>query len=248
MAQTKGTAIFTEATFQFFRELGRHNHKTWMDRHRERYRQHVIAPFRLLLARLMPDVLRLNPQFDTSGRTGSNFSRINRDIRFSKDKTPYRTRMYLMFSRGPKSDDGQLYVNVGADVVTVGFRIYGDTRHSTLARVGAVRAQQNPEWLRKQQRRLRRAYESYWYATEKGEWTKHPGWPVQAEDWRRVKGWVVRRVLRPVDAMRPDFDRRVAKIFRELYPLYVFTSSEQSQRKLKLRGDHGAQKSSPFQL
>jgi hypothetical protein len=81
-----------------------------------------------------------------------------------------------------------------------------------------------------------RAYESYWYATEKGEWTKHPGWPVQAEDWERLKGWVVRRVLRPADAMHPGFDRQVAKIFRALYPLYAFTSCEQNQRKHKPQG------------
>jgi uncharacterized protein (TIGR02453 family) len=226
MTRTKRTGIFSEATFQFFRELRRNNRKDWMDRHREQYRQHVVAPFRRLFERLMPEVLRWNPQFDVSGRTGSNFSRINRDLRFSRDKTPYRTHMYLLFSRGPKSDDGQLYVNIGGDRVTVGFRIYGDTRRSTLARLGAARALEHPAWIQRQRRRLGRQYESYWYATEQGEWTKHPGWPVRAEDWKRIKGWVVRRVLQPADAMRPDFDRQVARIFRALYPLYEFTSSE----------------------
>ncbi len=227
MTRTKRTGIFSEATFQFFRELCRNNRKDWMDRHREPYRQHVVAPFRVLFERLMPEVLRWNPQFDVSGRTGSNFSRINRDLRFSKDKTPYRTHMYLLFSRGPKLDDGQLYVNIGDDLVTVGFRIYGDTRHSTLARLGAARALKHRAWIQHQRRRLGRRYESYWYATEQGEWTRHPGWPVHAEDWKRIKGWVVRRVLRPADALRPDFDRQVIRIFRALYPLYEFTSSEQ---------------------
>ena len=40
--------------------------------------------------------------FDTAARRGRNFSRINRDIRFAKDKTPYRTQMYLKFC-GPIS-------------------------------------------------------------------------------------------------------------------------------------------------
>ncbi len=187
----------------------------------------MVAPFRVLFERLMPGVLRLNPQFDVSGRTGSNFSRIDRDTRLSADKTPYRTHIYLMFSRGPKADEGQLYVNVGAHAVTAGFRIYGDMRRSTLARVGVPRALESPAWIWRQRMRLWHNSESYWYAAEKGKWAKHLGWPVPAADWRRLKGWVVRRALRPADAMRPDFDRRVAKIFRELYPVYASTSSEQ---------------------
>ncbi|MCL6566293.1 MAG: DUF2461 domain-containing protein [Acidobacteriia bacterium] len=230
MTDTKRMGMFSAATFQFFRELQRNNSKAWMDRHRERYRQHVVVPFRALFERLMPEVLRWNPQFDVSGRTGSNFSRINRDLRFSRDKTPYRTHMYLLFSRGPKADDGQLYVNVGSDLVTVGFRIYGDRRRSTLARLGAARAQEHPAWIRRQQRRLGQRYESYWYTMERGEWTKHPGWPVRPEDWKQLRGWVVRRVLRPADALQPDFDRQVARIFRALYPLYEFTSSERWQK------------------
>lgn len=85
-------AGFTSETFRFFRELGRNNRKDWMDANRERYRAHVVEPFRVLLERLAPVASRLNPGFDTRGRTGSNFSRINRDIRFARDKSPYRTQ------------------------------------------------------------------------------------------------------------------------------------------------------------
>ena len=90
--------IFTKEIFQFFRELGRHNKKVWMDANRERYQETVVLPFRRLCEELSPAVLKLNPHFDAMGRRGANFSRINRDIRFAKDKTPYRTQMYLKFS------------------------------------------------------------------------------------------------------------------------------------------------------
>ena len=90
--------IFTKEIFQFFRELGRHNKKVWMDANRERYQETVVLPFRRLCEELSPAVLKLNPRFDAMGRRGANFSRINRDIRFAKDKTPYRTQMYLKFS------------------------------------------------------------------------------------------------------------------------------------------------------
>src|SRR5690348_17544543 len=90
-------AIITPATIRFFRDLKRNNHKEWMDANRDRYRTEVVAPFRALLTAVTPHVIQLHPGFDISGRTGVNFSRINRDIRFARDKTPYHTQMYLKF-------------------------------------------------------------------------------------------------------------------------------------------------------
>src|SRR5580692_10906479 len=81
-------AIITPATLRFFRDLKRNNRKEWMDANRDRYRADVVAPFRALLSALAPYVIQLHPDFDTAGRTGVNFSRINRDIRFARDKTP----------------------------------------------------------------------------------------------------------------------------------------------------------------
>ncbi len=88
-------AVFTRETFQFFKDLARHNHKEWMDAHRDRYQSALVQPLRRLLEELAPAALELDPRFDTTGRTGGNFSRINRDIRFAKDKTLYKTHMYL---------------------------------------------------------------------------------------------------------------------------------------------------------
>ena len=90
--------ILTRETFQFFKDLSRHNRKEWMDANRDRYQAAIVQPFRRLLEELAPRALELDSRFDTSGRTGPNFSRINRDIRFAKDKTLYKTHMYLKFS------------------------------------------------------------------------------------------------------------------------------------------------------
>src|SRR6266704_5383827 len=79
--------IFARETFQFFKDLGRQNRKEWMDTNRDRYQAAIVQPFRRLLEELAPRALELDSRFDTSGRTGANFSRINRDIRFAKDKT-----------------------------------------------------------------------------------------------------------------------------------------------------------------
>src|SRR5580693_6615712 len=171
----KAETIFTRATFQFFRDLARNNKKVWMDANRERYQKFVVKPFRRLLEEVSPSVLQLDSRFDTTGRTGANFSRINRDIRFAKDKTPYRAQMYLKFSApfAGEGETGQLYAGISADSVTAGFRIYSGSKRkeSALAQIGESHALGQPNWVRRQKRRLGRRYQSYWYILEKGEWT-----------------------------------------------------------------------------
>jgi uncharacterized protein (TIGR02453 family) len=224
-------ATITPATLRFFRNLSRHNRKEWMDANRERYRSDVVQPFRALLAALAPAALKLHPGFDTAGRTGVNFSRINRDTRFANDKTPYRTQMYLTFPDPAAADEGttQLYVGISAEAVTAGFRAYamGSAKKSRLTQVVQPRVESHPEWLVRQKKRLGRRYESYWYSTEKGEWTKHAGWPVEAMEWKKLKGWVVRRKFAPSAAARPAFVADIGCLFRDLYPLFGFVSSPQ---------------------
>lgn len=222
-------AILTEETFRFFRELARNNRKPWMDANRDCYRAHVVEPFRLLLARLAPAALKLHPGFEVAGRTGQNFSRINRDIRFANDKSPYRAQLYLFFRRAEDFErgGGQLYVGVSGDAVTAGFRIYFEGRESALARVAIPRASENGKTIERQRRRLAKKYDSYWYTSEKGTWTKHGGWPRcfgALEQWKKMKGWIVRRKFAPAAAKRAGFVPEVARIFREVFPLYEFTT------------------------
>jgi uncharacterized protein (TIGR02453 family) len=219
--------IFKKETFIFFRDLGRHNKKVWMDPNRDRYQETVVLPFRRLCEELSPAVLKLDSRFDAMGRRGANFSRINRDIRFAKDKTPYRAHMYLKFSvpLSGEMKSGQLYTGISADTVTAGFRIYAKPKRklSSIALIAEPRIAENPKWLAQQKRRLGKKYESYWYTTVKGEWTKNNGWPTTA-DWPRLQGWIVRKKLSPSTSIRATFCTDVAKIFRDLYPLLKFTS------------------------
>lgn len=212
------------AAVRFFRELNRNNNKPWMDANRERYRADVVETFRGLLDRLAPAAGKLNPRFVTSGRVGVNFSRINRDIRFARDKTPYRPQMYLFLAE-PGEEVGQLYIGVSADIVTCGFRVYGGRRTSPLVQFGRARAGDHTKWLAGQKKRLGQKFDSYWYSTEKGEWTKHSGWPVDAAEWKKLKGWIVRRKFSPAVASRDGFEGEAVKIFKQVCPLMEFSCS-----------------------
>ncbi len=194
-----------------------------MDENRGRYRSEVVEPFRVLLDRLTPFALKLNPRFVVSGRVGENFSRINRDIRFAADKSPYRPQMYLYFSEA--AGGAQLYVGISAEAVTCGFRAYRESKASPLATLARERAQQHPAYIAGMRRKLGSRYDSYWYKSEKDEWTKRPGWPLESDDWKRLRGWIVRRKLPRAAATRPGFVRGLEAIFREVYPLQAFTTS-----------------------
>jgi len=222
----KAQPIFTRETFAFFRDLAKNNRKVWMDANRERYQQYVVQPFRRFLEELSPAIVQLDPRFDTGGKR--NFSRINRDIRFAKDKTPYRAHMYLKIPApfSGEGETGELYVGLSASTATVGFRIYSGAKRkeSAVGQIAEPRALAEPKWPASQKKRLGRRYESYWYALEKKEWTQRDGWPVSADDWKKLQGWIVRKKLKTAEAASANFPKEVIKIFRELYPLLQFTS------------------------
>src|SRR5262249_29696777 len=134
--------------------------KDWMDEHRDRYHAHVVQPFRRLCDEVSPSVMRL----DANLGTGASYSRINRDIRFAKDKTPYRPQMYLKFCApfsGP-GETGELYVGLSAKTVTMGFRIYGGAKRkeSSIAMIAEPRLEKNARILTQQKARLGRKYEA----------------------------------------------------------------------------------------
>lgn len=228
---------FTADSFLFFEELARNNQKAWFDANRSRYDEHVVGAFRGLLETLTPALLRLNPHFEVGGKTNGNFSRINRDIRFSKDKSPYKSNFYLYVydGRHDRGHAGRLYVGLSADCLTVGFSIYGSWRGpkgalETIFRKRLVAQRETFESLLAHVVRGRR-YETYWYREEKGDWAQHPGLPRRAEDWQTLQAWVVRKVFLPNarGLATPAFAGVVERIFIELYPLVICTSTTSHQ-------------------
>ena len=90
-------------------------------------------------------------------------------------------------------------------------------------RYGVPRGQGNRAWLARQKKRLGRKFDSYWYSSEKKDWIKHPGWPLDAEEWKKLQAWVVRRSFSKAAAVRPNFVDEIAKVFRDVFPVYAFT-------------------------
>ena len=94
---------FSAETLGFLRGLQANNTKAWFEAHRGEYQEHLLRPFQLLVAELSDFMLTIDPHFETRPAVDRTISRIHRDTRFTKDKSPYRPRMWLTFKR-PRKD------------------------------------------------------------------------------------------------------------------------------------------------
>lgn len=88
---------FSPETFEFFNELKEYNYKPWFDEHKPIYETEVVRPLKALAQIMAPAMYAIDPQINTN--PNKIVSRIYRDVRFSKDKAPYRTAMWISFQR-----------------------------------------------------------------------------------------------------------------------------------------------------
>lgn len=97
-------ALFTKDFIDFFKELSQNNNKKWFDQNRKKYEKFVKVPFHSFVERMIEKIEDDDP--DMKITPAESIFRINRDIRFSRDKTPYKTQMSALISRTGKKDKG----------------------------------------------------------------------------------------------------------------------------------------------
>ncbi len=93
---------FPSAGTQFLRELVQNNEKPWFEANKQRYLADVQAPALALVVALGERLQAHFPEihFDTRTNGGGSLMRIHRDVRFSPDKSPYKTNVAMIFSAG----------------------------------------------------------------------------------------------------------------------------------------------------
>jgi uncharacterized protein (TIGR02453 family) len=96
---------FSKDFFKFFRELAKNNERAWFEANKERYRAEVIAPLSDFIAALAPRLAKISPHFRADPRpNGGSMFRIHRDVRFAKDKSPYKTHAAAHFRHDRAKD------------------------------------------------------------------------------------------------------------------------------------------------
>jgi uncharacterized protein (TIGR02453 family) len=91
-------SIFSPALMKFLKELRANNSREWFEANRSRYEALMLEPALEFIEAFAPRLRKISPNFVASARrSGGSLFRIHRDVRFSKDKTPYKTHLGIQF-------------------------------------------------------------------------------------------------------------------------------------------------------
>jgi uncharacterized protein (TIGR02453 family) len=115
---------FPESSLKFLKQLRRHNNREWFASNKSTYEQSVKTPLQELVSALAIELHPFAP--DVTVDPAKSIYRIYRDVRFSPDKSPYKTHVAAIFPvRGlPKNSGPGLYFHFSADEVLVAGGVY----------------------------------------------------------------------------------------------------------------------------
>ena len=109
---------FEPTIFQFLEELGDNNNRPWFQENKRRYETEVREPCLAFIRAFRPRLKRISRYFVASDRrVGGSLMRVYKDVRFSKDKTPYKTNVGIQFRHefGRDVHAPGFYVHVAPD-------------------------------------------------------------------------------------------------------------------------------------
>jgi len=93
---------FSKEFIQFFKALEKNNNKEWFHANKKTYEEFVKIPMKNFVTDLLAELKKKDGEIQVEAK--KCLGRINRDIRFSKDKTPYNIRFFAHVTKGDKMD------------------------------------------------------------------------------------------------------------------------------------------------
>ena len=121
---------------QFFIDLAPNNTSEWFNENRKRYEKDVKIPFNNLVTELITKLAKIDKAIEGTKASDCIF-RINRDIRFSKDKTPYKLSMSAAIAPGGRKN--MTYPGFYFEATPEGINIYGGVYMAEKAQLEAIR-------------------------------------------------------------------------------------------------------------
>lgn len=117
---------FNEELLSFYADIRFHNEKSFMDAHRKEYYQKVRDPFYAFIESLAPTMLAIDGEMEV--RPHKCLSRINRDTRYTKDKSPYRDHHWVAFRQAARPKDGApfYWFEIRLEEVSWGLGVWGE--------------------------------------------------------------------------------------------------------------------------
>ncbi len=221
-----GFAGFRPAAFRFFRDLAENNDKAWFEAHRDVYEREVREPLRLLVETLDARLRVIAPEI--TGDPRRSLFRIHRDIRFSRDKSPYKTNAGAwLYHRDAGRKVGTVgegggagfYFHIDGTTAFMAGGIWMPARPALLRLRGAIAAQ--PAALPRLTRApaFRKRFEG---VSQEAKLTRVPhGFPPDhpAAEWLKLQSFTARAVIEPAVVTSPRLVDHLCRDFARLLPL-----------------------------
>ncbi len=203
---------FSPAFFKFFDQLGKNNNKEWFDVNRSTYEKEVKEPFKKFVTLILTELAKDQP--DILKDASKSIFRINRDIRFSKDKSLYKDHVGAVFSRsGTKDTRPGYYLHLGAKEIFIGGGVY-QVEKEQLEKIRQEIYYNNDAFKKIITEKNFKTY----YGTVQGEANKilTPEYKEFAKEQPLIanKQFYYMAKLKKEDVLNKDFDKTVLKYFK----------------------------------
>ena len=125
MAEIKSFSGFPEEGLQFLADLGENNNREWFNERKQTYLDSIVAPSVAFVQAVGEQLQFISPhiQYDTRTNGQGSLMRIYRDVRFSADKSPYKTWIGIRFWEGGGKAGGNPGFYFGFDATGGGLHV-----------------------------------------------------------------------------------------------------------------------------
>lgn len=154
--------FFSPATFKYLEKLEANNNRIWFESHRQEYEDAVRMPALDFIAAMADDLRAISPHFLALPRkVGGSLMRVHRDVRFGKDKRPYKTNIGIQFrhTQGKDVHAPGFYVHLEPKECFLGVGIWHPDAPA-LARLRSAIAENSAAWIKaSRDKKFSRAFE-----------------------------------------------------------------------------------------
>jgi len=212
--------MLQKETFDFLKSLAKNNHKDWFQSNKPTYQtalENVVG----FADELLLEMQKHDEINQPNGK--KSMHRIYRDIRFSKDKTPYKNNFSGGFSRNGQNLRGGYYYHLEPGNVFLGGGFWGPSTDD----IKLIRShiQQEPD-------RMREIIDSKEFIDNFGELqggklkTAPKGFPKDdpAIDLLRYKQFLVGKKFTDQEVMKKDFAKKASETFSAMRPFFDYMS------------------------
>jgi uncharacterized protein (TIGR02453 family) len=213
--------MITQATFEFLSKLKENNNRDWFQQHKKEY-ENVRMGYESFVGEMIPGISLLDPSIGQPALKDCLF-RIYRDVRFSNDKSPYKTHFGAFIGKG------------GRKTLGVGYYIHIEPGQSMVA--GGV-YQPQPDVLKLLRNEIYFNSEEFkgiitdpqfvktFGALDDFDKMKLPPKDFPSDfpdiDLLKYRSYIIYRMLPDSEVLNPDFRKNILEVFKAMLPFHAF--------------------------